>query len=126
MNTLIIEGTKSTPKIVLNKEEGTFLFSGHSLPEDAMGFYAQVKAWLLEYLTNPNPSTTFTFKMEYMNTASSKVLFDIICMLKDPHTKGFDVRVNWFYQEEDEDTLEAGQDYASLVKIPFLFTVYAG
>ena len=123
MNALVIEGTKSTPKIVLNKEEGTFLFSGHSLPEDAMGFYTPVKDWLAKYFADPNPSTTLTFQMEYMNTASSKVLFDIICMLREPHSKEMYVKVNWCYQEEDEDTLESGQDYASLVKVPFDFTV---
>jgi hypothetical protein len=30
-----------------------------------------------------------------------------------------DVEVNWFYEEDDEDMLEAGEDYESIIRVPF-------
>ncbi len=29
------------------------------------------------------------------------------------------VVINWYYEEDDEDMLEAGEDYQSILKIPF-------
>ena len=27
--------------------------------------------------------------------------------------------VNWYYEEEDEDMQEAGEDYAAIIQLPF-------
>ena len=29
------------------------------------------------------------------------------------------IQINWFYEEDDEDMLEAGEDYESIIKVPF-------
>ena len=29
------------------------------------------------------------------------------------------MKVNWYYEEDDEDMLEAGEDYEAIVSIPF-------
>ena len=39
---LIIEETKSTPKIILDKDKGIFEIKGRSLPENVMFFYQKV------------------------------------------------------------------------------------
>ncbi len=33
--------------------------------------------------------------------------------------KGAKVEVNWYYEEDDEDMFEAGEDYQSIINIPF-------
>ena len=120
---LKIEKTKTTPSVILDSEKGIFEISGNSLPENAMGFYQPVTDWVNTYLSNPNPTTEFTFKMDYFNTASSKILFELIKLHKSIQTSGKTVVINWFYHEEDEDMLEAGQDYADLTKLPFEFKI---
>jgi hypothetical protein len=35
-----------------------------------------------------------------------------------------DVHVEWLYRESDEDMYEVGQDYAYMVKVPFVFKEY--
>jgi hypothetical protein len=30
-----------------------------------------------------------------------------------------DVKINWYYEEDDEDMLEAGEDYESIIRVPF-------
>jgi hypothetical protein len=124
MEALIIEKTKTTPKVVMDKNTGVFEISGRSLPEDAVGFYQPVVGWLEDYFKDPNPSSTFVFSFDYFNTASSKIIFEIIKSLNVPKSKGVDVNVCWRYLEEDVDTLEAGKDYASLVNVPFSFVAY--
>lgn len=121
MEALKIEGTKSTPNVILDKEKGIFQFIGNSLPENAMEFYKPVISWVTEYLADPNPSTELTFKLEYFNTASSKIIYELIKQHTSLKTGNKSIKINWYYSEEDEDMLEAGKDYAELTKLPFEF-----
>ena len=126
MEPLFIEPTKSTPKVNFDPGKGVFQIYGRSLPEDVKTFYNPVIEWLQKYLENPNPTTVLDFELEYFNTASSKIILEIIKLLKVPASKGIDVQVSWRHHEDDEDNLEVGQDYASIVNIPFTFTSYTG
>ena len=65
-------------------------------------------------------TTTFVFKLEYFNTASSKLILDVLYALED--IKG--IKVRWYFNEEDEDMEEAGQEFSELVEIPFEFVTY--
>lgn len=123
MNQLIIEKTKSTPYVNLNPSTGVFQISGKSLPEDVMSFYRTITDWIGEYLKAPAPETKMIFEMEYFNTASSKLIFEIIKTLNEASKNGNKYEIVWKYTEEDEDTLEMGQDYESLVKIPFTYII---
>jgi hypothetical protein len=126
MEPLKIEETKSTPKVEFDQSKGIFQIYGRSLPEDVMHFYKPVIDWFQTYLENPNPTTILDFKLEYFNTASSKIILEIIKLLKAPAAKGIDVKVQWRHHEDDEDNLEVGQDYESLVNVPFIFVPYTG
>jgi len=120
METLVIEGTDDTPKITLDKKSGLFEISGRSLSEDSVEFYKPVLEWINHYAKDPNPTTVFVFKLEYSNTASSKLIQDIMNALEK--IKG--IKIIWYYQEEDEDMEQAGYEFAELVEIPFEFKTY--
>lgn len=118
--TLHLEGSEDTPRIVLDKKNGVMEISGRSLPEDSTEFYKPVLDWIENYAKQPNPSTNFVFKLEYFNTASSKLILDVLYALED--IKG--IKVTWYFNEEDEDMEEAGQEFSELVDIPFEFVAY--
>jgi hypothetical protein len=120
MEILHLEGTEDTPRIILDKKNGVMEISGRSLPEDSTEFYKPVLDWIEEYAQSPNPVTEFVFKLEYFNTASSKLILDVLYALED--IKG--AKVQWYFNEEDEDMEEAGQEFSELVEIPFEFKVY--
>jgi hypothetical protein len=120
MEIINLEGTEDTPKIILDKNNGIFEISGRSLPEDSAEFYKPVIEWLEKYNTNPNTKTHFTFKLEYFNTASSKLILDVLSKLEDLPN----VTVLWYYHEDDEDMQEAGEEFSELVEIPFEFKTY--
>ena len=120
METLYLEGTEDTPKIVLDNKKGEMEISGRSLPEDSTEFYKPVLDWIEQYAKKPNEATSFVFKLEYFNTASSKVILDILYALED--IRG--IKVMWYFNEEDEDMEEAGQEFSELVEIPFEFVAY--
>ena len=120
MQVLNLEGTEDTPKIMLDKGNGIFEISGRSLPEDSAEFYRPVLEWIEQYSGSPNASTDFVFKLEYFNTASSKLILDVLSALED--IKG--MKVLWYFHEDDEDMEEAGQEFSELVEIPFEFKTY--
>jgi hypothetical protein len=120
MQVLNLEGTEDTPKIMLDKGNGIFEISGRSLPEDSAEFYRPVLEWIEQYAAAPNAATEFTFKLEYFNTASSKLILDVLSALED--IKG--MKIAWYFHEDDEDMEEAGQEFSELVEIPFEFKTY--
>ena len=124
MEPFVMEGENQLPTIILDKEKGHFEISGQSLPENVHEFYSPVISWLEKYAQNPNPTTEVIFKMEYYNTASSKMLFAILEKFDEIFKAGNNVKVFWHYDQDDEDMLESGEDYADLVTAPFEFISY--
>jgi hypothetical protein len=119
METLLIESTDETPKIILDPQTGQIEFDGKSLPEDVATFYAPVLNWLDAYIENPAEKTIANFKMSYFNTASSKIILDILMKLENITSTGSDFKIKWFYQTSDSDMKEAGEEYAEILEIPF-------
>jgi hypothetical protein len=119
MTELNIEATSATPQISLNKQLGKFLLKGKSFPEESRSFYAPLFTWLEEYAKTPNEETLFEFKMEYFNSSSSLIILEILNLLDSIHKTGKKVTISWGYLDIDEDMLEAGEEYADLVSLPF-------
>lgn len=121
MRVIKIEGTDDTPQVTLdaNPENPFMEISGRSLPEDVVAFYDPILEWLDEYSENPLEKTVLNIKLEYFNTASSKLLLDILLKLEDMSEAGNDVLVRWHYPDDDEDMEEAGEEYEDIVEVPF-------
>ena len=106
MELINIEATDETPKVILNPETHVFEFSGKSLPEDVTQFYNPLLEWLETYKSSPGNSTKAIFKMDYFNTASSKLILDILMLLEEIHEETSGVSVEWYFKKDDEDIEE--------------------
>lgn len=124
MEALDIRATNDTPKVLLDPENNIFEISGRSLPEDVVTFYQPVLDWLDEYKTDPLDSTEFVFKYVYFNTATSKLILDILMRLEEIKQSGKEVQVMWFYEQDDEDMLDLGEEFSENVEIPFEIISY--
>jgi len=124
MDTIKINSTDDTPRIILDAENEIFEISGMSLPEDVNLFYEPILSWLEEYAESPNKETIFNFRLIYFNTASSKLLLDILFKLEEIFEDGHTVTVKWYYPEDDEDMKESGEEYSELVDVPFDLIAY--
>ena len=74
MESIILEPTTETPKVVLDKEKSIFEFAGNSLPEDVTSFYNPIMEWIDDYMANPNQKTELDLSFDYYNTSSSKMI----------------------------------------------------
>ncbi len=124
MDPIIISATEDTPGIRLDAGNDIFELSGRSLPEDVSKFYGPILNWLDEYAKSPNDQTVFDFKLSYFNTASSKIILDILMKLEGIHNDGKDIAIKWYYPTDDEDMMEAGEEYADIVDIPIELVEY--
>lgn len=121
---VVVESGDKTPYVELDRSRGLLRFEGRSIPENAQQFYRLILSWIEHYLQNPQPETTLHLNLEYFNTSSSKILLDIMMRLKKLSDRGIQTRVVWMYHEEDEEMHEAGDDYASLIEVPFEIIPY--
>jgi len=96
-----------------------FKLEGRSIPENSVEFYKPLVDWLEEYKDNPIEKTVVEVKLEYFNTSSSKCILDVFKKLEVIHKAKNSVEIKWFYEEDDEDMLEAGEDYESIIRVPF-------
>ena len=119
MEAIRIEGIEDYPSITMDKENNIMLIEGKSLPEDALDFYSPVLEWIDEYAKDPNEKSVLELKVHYFNTASSKMILFILEKFINLSKKGNDVEVHWYYIEDDEDMLEAGEIYAERVNFEF-------
>ncbi len=122
---LTLEPTLDTPGIDFNPNTGVFEFTGKSFPSDVTAFYQPIIDWIDEYIKNPCDKTHVNLKLEYFNTASSKILLEIFNRFENLYKSGADVEINWYYPEDDEDMQETGQEYSELIKVPFNKTGYS-
>ena len=119
MDSISIEGTPKTPTVALDTGTGTVEIKGRSIPENSIEFYKPIVEWLEDYSKKPQKLTTVNIQLEYFNTSSSKCILDVFKKLESIKKARNEVVINWYYEEDDEDMLEAGEDYESIIRIPF-------
>jgi hypothetical protein len=118
MENIYLEGSPKTPMIYFSAE-GKLEISGRSIPENSVEFYDGILVWLDTYSNSPATKTAMDVKLEYFNTSSSKCILDVFKKLEALKKSGHDVAINWFYEADDEDMLEAGEDYDAIIDLPF-------
>ena len=119
MEPLLIEGTPKTPSIRFEADQGLIEIKGRSIPENSIEFYKPLVDWLEKYSESPGQLTKVNIQLEYFNTSSSKCILDVFKKLEAIHKAKHEVIINWYYEEDDEDMLEAGEDYESIIRVPF-------
>ncbi len=124
MSELNIKSTNTTPEINYNSESGILEFIGKSLPTNSIEFYEPVFNWATNFFNSADVPTDFTleFKVDYYNTSSSKQIAKLFRIIETSLASSI-VTINWFYDEEDIDMLEAGQRFDKLMGVSFKFTI---
>ncbi len=120
-----LKGAQDTPGVIFDLENNKFMITGRSFPADADKFYQQLIKWLDDYKNSgPQEPIVFEVKMEYFNTASAKLLLDTFFKLEDINESGTPVTIKWYSFEDDEDMIEAGEEFDEIVELNFEFIEY--
>jgi hypothetical protein len=116
MDTLEHKSTTKSPYVLLDPA-GIIKFRGRSIPEDVSIVYDPVLEWINDYIQKPAPATEVDVAMEYLNSGSSKYMLKILKAIKQIDLMGLSLKINWYYEEGDDDILERGEYYASILDL---------
>jgi len=120
MKDLKIEQAFNTP-LVNFRGTGQLIIQGKSIPENTLEFYRPLFNWVDGYGQYPSQQTTMDINLEFFNTSSSKCILTVLKGLEKIKKQGYEVTVNWYHSEEDEEMLEAGKDFAEVLNLGFTF-----
>jgi len=119
MENFFIKGTDRTPEISFNVNLGVLAISGRSITENPISFYKKLEEIVIEYGEKPRPNTSILVTLEYFNTSTSKCLVDLFKLFEPIHATKSKVLVEWFYEQDDEEIMDSGEDYKDFINIPF-------
>lgn len=118
MEDFYLKKTTKTPSISIEMQTGKFVISGRSIPENSIEFYKPLYEWLDTHAKVFPQKVSVEIRLEYFNTSSSKCLVGVFRRLEKIRERGKIIEVTWFYDEEDEDMLESGEDFSQIINLP--------
>lgn len=123
MKSLKIEASQITPEINFDVEKKIFIISGESRPENVKDFFEPILLWLDNFFSLSDNGGNFIFqiKLEYFNSSSAKYLLAILKKIAHFFNSGYNIQVEWFFESDDDDMKEAGEQMSEMTKIPFKY-----
>ena len=119
------EQTAKNPFSNFDSNTGIFELKGKSIPENSLAFYKPIFEWIDSYCQKPLPKTVLNVRLDYFNTSSSKCIIDLFRKIEAIAKEGKgEAVINWYYDSDDDDMQEAGEDYQSLIKSTFNLVPY--
>jgi hypothetical protein len=115
-----LEQTKSSPEVILDPN-GHIKLRGRSILENSAEFYEPVIEWINKYVENPAALTCVDINLEYFNSATAKFIITLIQRISRVTLKNQKYKVNWYYEDGDEDILERGEYISSVLESDFQF-----
>ncbi len=112
MENLYIPPTDHSPEIKFDYSIHALHINGESYPENAMAFYAPVRASLEHYLTAAKSEHPLQVNvaLRYFNSSSTKLIRSLMGMLDGSAKAGRKVVTYWHHDPEDDMMMEFGAD----------------
>ena len=124
MENLHIARKKDTLEIHFDAETGVLVLEGASYPENPIEFFDPLYAWLKQYIHEIGGALTVKITINYLNTSSSKCILDFLEILENYHVSGGEVKLDWYYEENDEDMLETGEELCEDLELSYAMIPY--
>jgi hypothetical protein len=111
MENFQIIGDETTPTVKFDATAGLLKMSGVAIPEDVRTFFAPIKKWVNNYITAPQVATELILNFEYLNTAASKMVFELCDLISTLHGREeCRVKITWKYFRGDNEMRELGEE----------------
>lgn len=119
MKGYFIKATNVTPSIYFNPASKLLDIRGRSVCENPLVFYNYIIDSIEKYNDLNVSELSVNFAFEYFNTSSSKCLYMVLKKINMLHSNGKSIVINWYFELDDEDMCEAGDDLSSLFNFDF-------
>lgn len=114
-----IKETLFTPSVKVLTDEHRIVISGQSKLEDPAPFYEKLVVVLDDSINEFKTHASIDFYLNYLNSSSSKWLFHILKGIQVKYQGKKIITINWYFDEDDDSMLEAGEVFQSLLSLPF-------
>jgi len=114
---VIQEELKNSPGMYYYPDENKLELLGRSIPENPEMIFRRLEDWITSYFEKNN-LLNVSIQLEYINSGSSKYLYEILKRLTVYGHSGKTVNIKWLYEEDDEAMLELGEHYRDTAGIP--------
>ena len=114
---VIQEELKNCPGIIYYPDKNKLELVGRSIPENPELIFRRLDEWITLHFEKNN-GLDVNIQLEYINSGSSKYLYEILKRLTGYGRSGRNVRMKWLYEEDDEAMLELGEHYRDTAGIP--------
>lgn len=123
MGKLVIqEELKNCPGIVYSPDTNKLELYGRSIPENPELIFRRLDDWITLHFEK-NDGLNVSIQLEYINSGSSKYLYEILKRFTGYFRSGKLVKLKWLYEEDDEAMLELGEHYRDTAGIPLEFNM---
>jgi hypothetical protein len=114
---VIQEELKNCPGIVYYPDKNILELVGRSIPENPELIFKRLDNWVTSHFEK-NKGLDVHIKLEYINSGSSKYLYEILKRLTVYSREGKLINMKWLYEADDEAMLELGEHYRDTAGIP--------
>jgi hypothetical protein len=121
MSSIELKETSHSPRVIC-RPNGEITLYGRSIPENAIDFYMPILKWLEGYKNSPASETNYTFELDYINSISFKMIYEVLKVGRQLKESGHTVNVEWKYEEDDEEILDQGKTFEQKSGLNFKFT----
>ena len=116
MDNLIIESTKSTPKVIGDTQTGNLTLSGNLFPENSIIFFKPIYKWITDLSKQCN-SFEIEFELNYISSSSVIQILKTMQLVEELNSDS-NIKFIWKYEEDDEDIQKLGEEFNKLTKSP--------
>jgi hypothetical protein len=114
---VIQEARRNCPGIFYYPDINNLELIGRSIPENPDIIFQRLEDWITKHF-NENKDLNVSIQLEYINSGSSKYLYEILKKLTGYIRSGSTIKMKWLYEEDDEAMLELGEHYRDSAGVP--------
>ena len=117
MERLYIPATLETPLVDFNPD-GNLWIKGRAYPVDGPGFFEDIINWFSVFCTYQPVEIVLNIEISYHNDTFSKYMLSVLQILKKNCAT---YKINWYYEEWDDDILFLGEMLSAVSGVDFTF-----
>jgi len=117
MEELELSIRQTEPDVIIDHNNNSLRISGVSFPADARATFDPIFTWLNDFVPKTVKPILCEFDFEFLNSTSSKMLFEILYSIRQYEEEGRKVNIKWIYEKGDLDMKEYCEDIADMLKM---------
>jgi hypothetical protein len=102
-------------------KNGVLEITGRAVSANSKYVFDPILWELYLYSLKPKDITIINIRLDYLNSESNRALMNILILAEKMVRHGHKVKINWYYEDNDDFMLEQGNVFKAIINVPFQF-----